>query len=54
MGALFFVLPRLERLLAPADPLGQALGQRQPGDRLGQGARLEQQALLSWRSLIGG
>ena len=39
MGALSFVLPRLERLArGRAGALGEALGERQPGDGLRQGA----------------
>ena len=40
MGALSYVLPRIEHYLqGHSGALGKALGQRQPGHRLGQSAR---------------
>ena len=47
MGALFFVLPRLERLAGDAHPLRQRARQRQPGHRLAKAHEMEQQTLLT-------
>ena len=39
MGALFYVLPRLRRIAGECGrTVGEAFGQREPGDRIGESA----------------